>query len=450
MKQRIYKSLCITALLALILSTLASQLLYFQFYDKRTDENLMIQTEALCAGISQIADQGETAVEKFLQRYLQAIRYEKNVHLRLTLIDPEDGTVLYDSEGDTAQMQSHLNRKEIADAISKGRGQAVRFSETVGQNTHYAAMVTAEGRYIVRLALESSNVIGIFMRSLPAILAIMLLLFLLATLMANRLTRQIVEPLDRMAEKIQKMDMPTVDLQDEDVYEELRPFVHSVKQSQQVREEFSANVSHELKTPLTSISGFAELMKDGMVTDAAHTREFATTIYDESQRLLALIDDIMHLSRLEAGADMEMEPVNLYLLTETILYRLRDKAAKYQISCNLSGGSAEITGVRINIEEMIYNLIDNSIKYNHPHGHVYVICEGKSITVQDDGIGIPEEDLGRVWERFFRVDKSHSRAIGGTGLGLSIVKHVAELHHAKVEISSQLNRGTKITITFPA
>lgn len=450
MKQRIYKSLCITALLALILSTLASQLLYFQFYDKRTDENLMVQTEALCAGISQIADQGAEPVKQFLQRYLQAIRYEKSVQLRITLIDPEDGTVLYDSEGDTSQMGSHLNRAEITDAMAKGRGQAVRFSETVGQNTHYAAMVTAEGRYIIRLALESSNVIGIFMRSLPAILVIMILLFLLATLMANRLTRQIVEPLDRMAEKIQKMDMPTVDLRDEDVYEELRPFVHSVKQSQQVREEFSANVSHELKTPLTCISGFAELMKDGMVSDAAHVREFATTIYEESQRLLALIDDIMHLSRLEAGADMEMEPVNLYLLTETILHRLRDKALKYQISCDLSGGSAEITGVRTNIEEMIYNLIDNSIKYNHPHGHVYVICEGRSITVQDDGIGIPEEDLGRIWERFFRVDKSHSRAIGGTGLGLSIVKHVAELHHAKVDISSQLNRGTKITITFPA
>lgn len=450
MKQRIYKSLCITALLALILSTLASQLLYFQFYDKRTDENLMVQTEALCAGISQIADQGAEPVKQFLQRYLQAIRYEKSVQLRITLIDPEDGTVLYDSEGDTSQMGSHLNRAEITDAMAKGRGQAVRFSETVGQNTHYAAMVTAEGRYIIRLALESSNVIGIFMRSLPAILVIMILLFLLATLMANRLTRQIVEPLDRMAEKIQKMDMPTVDLRDEDVYEELRPFVHSVEQSQQVREEFSANVSHELKTPLTSISGFAELMKDGMVSDAAHVREFATTIYEESQRLLALIDDIMHLSRLEAGADMEMEPVNLYLLTETILHRLRDKALKYQISCDLSGGSAEITGVRTNIEEMIYNLIDNSIKYNHPHGHVYVICEGRSITVQDDGIGIPEEDLGRIWERFFRVDKSHSRAIGGTGLGLSIVKHVAELHHAKVDISSQLNRGTKITITFPA
>lgn len=450
MKQRIYKSLCITALLALILSTLASQLLYFQFYDKRTDENLMVQTEALCAGISQIADQGAEPVKQFLQRYLQAIRYEKSVQLRITLIDPEDGTVLYDSEGDTSQMGSHLNRAEITDAMAKGRGQAVRFSETVGQNTHYAAMVTAEGRYIIRLALESSNVIGIFMRSLPAILVIMILLFLLATLMANRLTRQIVEPLDRMAEKIQKMDMPTVDLRDEDVYEELRPFVHSVKQSQQVREEFSANVSHELKTPLTSISGFAELMKDGMVSDAAHVREFATTIYEESQRLLALIDDIMHLSRLEAGADMDMEPVNLYLLTETILHRLRDKALKYQISCDLSGGSAEITGVRTNIEEMIYNLIDNSIKYNHPHGHVYVICEGRSITVQDDGIGIPEEDLGRIWERFFRVDKSHSRAIGGTGLGLSIVKHVAELHHAKVDISSQLNRGTKITITFPA
>ena len=449
MKQRIYRSLCITALLALVLSTLASQVLYFRFYDKQTDENLMLQTDALCAGINEIAEEGSEKVEDFLNEYLKDIHRSKNAELRITLVDAGSGQVLYDSKGNTETMDSHLDRTEIEEAMAKGAGHAVRLSKTLGRNAHYAAMLTAGGRYVIRLGLETSNIIGIFLRILPAILSIMVLLFLLATQMANRLTHQIVEPLDHMAEQIQKMDTPTVDLTDEDVYEELRPFVNSVKQSQQVREEFSANVSHELKTPLTSISGFAELMKDGMVTDAAHVQEFSTTIYDESQRLLALIDDIMHLSRLEAGVEMEQEPVNLYLLSETIIHRLRDKAMKHQVSVDLSGGSAEITGVRTNIEEMIYNLIDNSIKYNHPDGHVYVICEGRSITVQDDGIGIPEEDLNRVWERFFRVDKSHSRAIGGTGLGLSIVKHVAELHHAKVDISSQLNRGTKITITFP-
>ena len=409
----------------------------------------MLQTDALCAGIDEIAEEGSEKVEDFLNEYLKDIHRSKNAELRITLVDAGSGQVLYDSKGNTETMDSHLDRTEIEEAMAKGAGHAVRLSKTLGRNAHYAAMLTAGGRYVIRLGLETSNIIGIFLRILPAILSIMVLLFLLATQMANRLTHQIVAPLDHMAEQIQKMDTPTVDLTDEDVYEELRPFVNSVKQSQQVREEFSANVSHELKTPLTSISGFAELMKDGMVTDAAHVQEFSTTIYDESQRLLALIDDIMHLSRLEAGVEMEQEPVNLYLLSETIIHRLRDKAMKHQVSVDLSGGSAEITGVRTNIEEMIYNLIDNSIKYNHPDGHVYVICEGRSITVQDDGIGIPEEDLNRVWERFFRVDKSHSRAIGGTGLGLSIVKHVAELHHAKVDISSQLNRGTKITITFP-
>ena len=449
LKQRIYKSLCITALLALILSTLASQVLYFRFYDKQTDENLMLQTDALCAGINEVSEEGRSRVTDFLEDYLGDTRQSKNIHLRITLVDAADGVVLYDSEGNTETMDSHLDRREIEEAMTKGSGQAVRLSKTLGRNTHYAAMLTNDKQYVIRLGMETSNIIGIFLRILPAILAIMALLFLLATQMATRLTHQIVAPLDSMAEKIQKMDTPTLELSDEEVYEELRPFVNSVKQSQQVREEFSANVSHELKTPLTSISGFAELMKDGMVVDAAHVREFSTTIYNESQRLLALIDDIMHLSRLEAGIETEQEPVNLYLLSEMVIQRLRDKAEKYQVSIDLTGGSAEVTGVRTNIEEMIYNLIDNSIKYNHPDGHVYVICEGKAITVQDDGIGIPEEDLNRVWERFFRVDKSHSRAIGGTGLGLSIVKHVAELHHAKVDISSQLNHGTKITITFP-
>lgn len=449
MKQRIYNSLCITALLALILSTLASQVLYFQFYDKQTDTNLMLQTDALCAGINEVSTEGSTKVMDFLKDYLGDMRQSNNIRLRITLVNVSDGTVLYDSEGNTETMDSHRDRREIEEAMAKGSGQAVRLSKTLGRNAHYAAVMTNDGQYVIRLGMETSNIVGIFLRILPAILSIMALLFLLATKMATQLTRQIVAPLDHMAEKIQKMDTPTVKLSDEEVYEELRPFVNSVKQSQQVREEFSANVSHELKTPLTSISGFAELMKDGMVVDAAHVREFSTTIYNESQRLLALIDDIMHLSRLEAGIETEQKPVNLYLLSEMVIQRLRDKAEKYQVSIDLTGGSAEVTGVRTNIEEMIYNLIDNSIKYNHPDGHVYVICEGKAITVQDDGIGIPEEDLNRVWERFFRVDKSHSTAIGGTGLGLSIVKHVAELHHAKVDISSQLNHGTKITITFP-
>ena len=301
MKQRIYRSLCITALLALVLSTLASQVLYFRFYDKQTDENLMLQTDALCAGIDEIAEEGSEKVEDFLNEYLKDIHRSKNAELRITLVDAGSGQVLYDSKGNTETMDSHLDRTEIEEAMTKGAGHAVRLSKTLGRNAHYAAMLTAGGRYVIRLGLETSNIIGIFLRILPAILSIMVLLFLLATQMANRLTHQIVAPLDHMAEQIQKMDTPTVDLTDEDVYEELRPFVNSVKQSQQVREEFSANVSHELKTPLTSISGFAELMKDGMVTDAAHVQEFSTTIYDESQRLLALIDDIMHLSRLEAG-----------------------------------------------------------------------------------------------------------------------------------------------------
>ena len=236
MKQRIYRSLCITALLALILSTLASQVLYFRFYDKQTDENLMLQTDALCAGINEIAEEGSEKVEDFLNEYLKDIHRSKNAELRITLVDAGSGQVLYDSKGNTETMDSHLDRTEIEEAMTKGSGHAVRLSKTLGRNAHYAAMLTAGGRYVIRLGLETSNIIGIFLRILPAILSIMVLLFLLATQMANRLTHQIVAPLDHMAEQIQKMDTPTVDLPDEDVYEELRPFVNSVKQSQQVRE----------------------------------------------------------------------------------------------------------------------------------------------------------------------------------------------------------------------
>ena len=228
MKQRIYRSLCITALLALILSTLASQVLYFRFYDKQTDANLMLQTDALCAGINEIAGEGSEKVEDFLDEYLKDIHRSKHAELRITLVDAGSGQVMYDSKGNTETMDSHLDRTEIEEAMTKGSGSAVRLSKTLGRNAHYAAMLTAGGRYVIRLGLETSNIIGIFLRILPAILSIMVLLFLLAMKMANRLTHQIVAPLDHMAEQIQKMDTPTVDLPDEDVYEELRPFVNSV------------------------------------------------------------------------------------------------------------------------------------------------------------------------------------------------------------------------------
>lgn len=225
------------------------------------------------------------------------------------------------------------------------------------------------------------------------------------------------------------------------------------EQREKLRREFSANVSHELKTPLTSISGFAELMSQGFVP-ADKVREFSLDIQKECTRLTNLVEDIIDLSRLEeGGGDMTWEDIDLYTLCDDVLQSLEPVAKRQAVTLRLAGESLQVRGVYQVLREMIYNLCDNAIKYNRSGGSVTVTVARSagraSVTVADTGIGIPYEDQSRVFERFYRVDKSHSRAIGGTGLGLSIVKHAAVLHGAEIKLQSQPEDGTVITVLFP-
>lgn len=225
------------------------------------------------------------------------------------------------------------------------------------------------------------------------------------------------------------------------------------EQREKLRREFSANVSHELKTPLTSISGFAELMSQGLVP-SDKVREFSLDIQKECTRLTNLVEDIIDLSRLEeGGGDMTWEDIDLYTLCDDVLQSLEPVAKRQTVTLRLAGESLQVRGVYQVLREMIYNLCDNAIKYNRSGGSVTVTVARSagraSVTVADTGIGIPYEDQSRVFERFYRVDKSHSRAIGGTGLGLSIVKHAAALHGAEIKLQSQPEDGTVITVLFP-
>ena len=225
------------------------------------------------------------------------------------------------------------------------------------------------------------------------------------------------------------------------------------EQREKLRREFSANVSHELKTPLTSISGFAELMSQGLVPPDK-VREFSLDIQKECTRLKNLVEDIIDLSRLEeGGGDMTWEDIDLYTLCDDVLQSLEPVAKRQTVTLRLAGESLQVRGVYQVLREMIYNLCDNAIKYNRSGGSVTVTVARSagraSVAVADTGIGIPYEDQSRVFERFYRVDKSHSRAIGGTGLGLSIVKHAAALHGAEIKLQSQPEDGTVITVLFP-
>lgn len=225
----------------------------------------------------------------------------------------------------------------------------------------------------------------------------------------------------------------------------------SVKR-EQLRQEFTSNVSHELKTPLTSISGFAEMMKSGDTPDSV-IKDFSSSIYDEAQRLITLVNDIIKISELdEKNVQSDSEEVDLYEMSADILGRLKPVADKRNISLNLIGESIVVSGVAKILDEMIYNLCDNAIKYNADNGTVDVILSESSkhikLTVRDTGIGIPQAEQERVFERFYRVDKSHSKAIGGTGLGLSIVKHAAIYHNAEIKLKSELGKGTSVTVMF--
>ena len=229
--------------------------------------------------------------------------------------------------------------------------------------------------------------------------------------------------------------------------------IRSESQSRdKLRREFTANVSHELKTPLTSISGYAEIIRDGIAKPEDTTR-FSGKIYDESQRLITLVEDIIKLSRLEeSDVEVMSESIDLYALCENVISRLEVNAKKRNITLSVSGDRCVISGVLHIIEEMIYNLCDNAVKYNHDNGKVKIIIrqfiDGVELTVKDTGIGIEADEIPRIFERFYRVDKSHSKEIGGTGLGLSIVKHGALYHNASITVESKLGKGTAVKILF--
>ncbi len=225
------------------------------------------------------------------------------------------------------------------------------------------------------------------------------------------------------------------------------------EERENLRREFTANVSHELKTPLTSISGFAEIIQNGIVKPQDIPR-FAGNIYVESQRLISLVDDILNLSRLdEEDVQLEREDFDLATLARDVADRLKDSAKKNGVVISVQGNKTMVNGVKSIVDEMVYNLVDNGVKYNKKNGRVTVTAEtlpeGPTITVTDTGIGIPQGDVDRVFERFYRVDKSHSKEIGGTGLGLSIVKHGAAFHNAKVSLESVEGKGTTVRLTFP-
>ena len=344
-------------------------------------------------------------------------------------------------------MPNHLDRPEIRSAMENGTGTDTRFSDTIGTEDYYYALRLSDGN-ILRVSIQADSIFSLFERSLVIILIIVLGIIIVSLLVSVKLTEKLIAPLKKIPEILEKNTTVT----ETEMYPEVIPLVVEIRSSRnaqsEMRQEFTANVSHELKTPLTSISGYAELIESGMA-QGEDSVKFAGKIRKESDRMLALIGDILRLSELDSIGDTPLDDeIDLKAVAEDCRERLSQQAEKRGIRLTVSGESTIITGSRTEITELVYNLVDNAIKYNRENGNIEIKIADKKLTVTDTGLGIPQDSIPRIFERFYRIDKSRSRAKGGTGLGLSIVKHIAEHHGAKIDVESTVGVGTSITVKF--
>ena len=443
MAARIRRAIVLVGVVCVALTALGTAILFQRAFGKQLDRDLERTAAAIAQGY-QI--QGGGSLDSYL---------DEGDSLRLTLIDP-DGNVLYDSTG-TTDMENHLDRPEVQQALSSGSGADTRHSRTLGYETHYCAIRLADGN-VLRLADDTGDLWSAYNRTLPFLILGVVVVLALGALLAWLLTRALVRPIVHMAEHLDSIEA-------EVPYEELALLAHTVQSDRKLREdneairrEFTANVSHELKTPLTSISGYAELMENGMAK-AEDVPVFAQRIHKEASRMITLVTDILQLSELDGMRDrkeksFEPEPVDLAAVTRDTCVNMTMNARKAYVTLQYKTEPASLMGSRDLLSELVTNLCDNAIRYNRPGGHVclYSGTDGDGcpyVAVEDNGIGIPQDAQARVFERFYRVDKSRSKATGGTGLGLAIVKHIAMLHGARIDLKSQVGTGTTIRVTFP-
>lgn len=436
MRSKIQKSMILVLSITLVISyLLLTVVVYNQTF-------LNLQTE-----VEQEACYIKEAIDISGNEYLEAMdNVQQNT--RVTVITSE-GKVVYDSKDDELTLANHKNRAEVKEALLYGEGRDVRVSDTIKERSIYYALMLRDGN-VLRVSRTVDNVFPMFIRVLPYMTLIAAIMICFAIILARWQTSRLIRPLNEL-----DLNEPLKN----EVYDELKPLLERLdKQNKekdavaQMRKEFSANVSHELKTPLTSISGYAEIMKSGLVKPE-DMAGFSERIYKEASRLITLVEDIIKLSKLdEERVEIEKEDVDLYELTREVCSRLALQAEKMKVQIEVTGESVIYNGVRPVLQEMIYNICANGIKYNKQGGKLEVwvgnTLSGKKVIVRDTGIGIPQEDIERIFERFYRVDKSHSKQSGGTGLGLSIVKHGAMLHQAEVHVESELGKGTKMEIVF--
>lgn len=448
MKKRINIQYMILAFVTIVSAIIISTLVFYNILkqevlgDMRNYVDIFIGADAW----GMVSNPDNINEEKVIESY--------DGNLRVTFIN-KDGYAVVDNLVEISAMENHNKRPEVVEARNNGHGSDIRKSETLNKNSFYYAVALDNG-YVLRVSREVSSMTSIMISSLPVVVLLCIILFMISSISSHFLTKSIVEPIEFLADNMDASDSIKV-------YKELVPFVTTIKRQHEdimrnanMRQEFTANVSHELKTPLTSISGYSELIESGMA-DGDEAKRFAGEIHKSAQRLLTLINDIIRISELDAiSTDESFESVNLYEIVKSTVQMLELNAQKNGVIVNIKGEDLSIMADRQMIEELIYNLCDNAIRYNNPGGKVDVSVYERNyekraviIEVSDNGIGISKENQQRIFERFYRVDKSRSKITGGTGLGLAIVKHIVAKHNnAHIELESELGVGTTIRVVF--
>ena len=436
MRKKIFRSIVLMSIGVLVTSLLLITISMYNYID----ENEKASSRAELDLIAEIAEENKDDFHFDVQGY------------RVTVIS-QDGIVLYDSVAEKDMMENHSCREEVEEALSEEYGESSRYSATLMEETLYFAKKLSDGN-VLRISIARDSVFKILVSMFPTTIIVFIIVLLVSFFMAKKIARNIVEPINAL-----NLEDPM----NNHIYEEITPLLKRIEtqnkqiitqqtMSEKTRKEFSANVSHELKTPLQTIMGSAELIENGIVK-ADDVPKFASAIRAESHRLLTLINDIIRLSQLDEGEKLPVEPVDVYEIVKDVCSELAEVAEKKNISLNVEGVKSTVSAIPRLIYEIVYNLCDNAIKYNNDDGYVNVTVKKDTkkvtITVVDNGIGIPEEHRERIFERFYRVDKSHSKESGGTGLGLSIVKHAASYLDAEVKLESKVGFGTAVTVNIP-
>ena len=441
MKSKINIRLVGIAILAVIATVIGITIIYYSLFQKQVRADLSVSAKLL----------KDTHYFESVNIDIDEIDLSTDLNeLRVTWID-EDGTVLYDNDASAELLSNHNDRPEIQEAFDKGSGEAIRKSDTMNKTTFYYAVLLDNGT-VLRVATNAQSLWSVFMSAAPIIALIILLIIAICIFISHMLTKQLLLPIEMMAENLEDSDYESPYKELEPLAEMLRSQHTDILAAAKARQDFTANVSHELKTPLTAISGYAELLDGGMVGEEQQ-KHFYQEIRKNADRLLALINDIIRLSDLDRkGHEPSFGVIDLYEVVKECMDELTVNAKQRNVNISLDGESCNVHGSKDMLKELVENLAQNAIRYNNAGGKVWVSVtkrDGRSVlTVKDNGIGIPASEQQRIFERFYRVDKSRSKATGGTGLGLAIVKHIVEIHDAKIELDSSPGVGTAISVMF--